>query len=46
MQTIVNAGLERAFTLDWIGATKETATARSRITWRRSIVRSTTAVEA
>jgi poly(3-hydroxyalkanoate) synthetase len=25
MQTIVNAGLERAFTLDWIGATKETA---------------------
>ena len=27
MRTIVNAGLERAFTLDWIGATPETADA-------------------
>jgi len=43
MQTIVNAGLERAFTLDLIGATKETANCSVEDTWRRSIVRSTTA---
>ena len=46
MRTIVEAGLERALSLDWVGATARPRTRRSRTTWTSSTARSSTAAGA